>query len=582
MKTFKQFVFICEKLNKTFDEDAHTKVWNYFISNPDYTEVRDALVNGDKEKALQLMRAEVEKARGDANHPLNFAKADDSEFATTGEGKNKRANREASDEDIFNQEIEKAVSGVKSLAGQKKFRDSVEKGFPARKTGGSKAEISRGWRSAGGTNATPKADIEIYDPDNEKNRRGVSLKKAGGSQIASAESGELQATYKAAAKSFVQRFYGDKSKEERKKIEKEINDAARRVGEINTQQRTASDDRQKTQLKDSGQEVLDKLHDKYPNLTRLVTQVSTTGDAKFLGRNAPGSAGTILTGDKAKPAEEQPSARPRNAKPKERGRPGNVKIDNKEAPTKSNQEQPKQGPIAYKEFQRKSRSSELRSKGVGQERDERIAAEIERVKQEKEISAAEKRKEKYDERKRQAQQEAELEQQSSAAQQDLAAAEQEKADAQRDLETNSDGTKTYLQHRAQKRINNPNLNSRLTAADNAVQVANTTIADIQARAAQAAEKPEPKPQAQQQTQPQRTEPVDTKPTTEPKPVETPKPQEPQQTPKPQEPQQTPKPQEPQQTPNPQEPQETPVDKKEKGRKKLEARMDAAGQRLGLQ
>ena len=55
-----------------------------FISNPEYTEVRDALKNKDKNKALELMRAELEKARGDSNHPLNFAKADDSEFAMTG------------------------------------------------------------------------------------------------------------------------------------------------------------------------------------------------------------------------------------------------------------------------------------------------------------------------------------------------------------------------------------------------------------------------------------------------------------------------------------------------------------------
>jgi hypothetical protein len=228
------------------------------------------------------------------------------------------------------------------------------------------------------------------------------------------------------------------------------------------------------------------------------------------------------------------------------GRVGPAEPD---ADKKSNQAKTQQGPITYKTFERRQRISQLQSSI---------------------------------EQKRQAQQAAELEQQSAAAQQALKDAEQEKADAQRDLETNSDGTKTYLQHRAQKRINNSNLNSRLTAADNAVQAANTTIADIQARASQAAEKPEPKPQAQQQTQPQRTEPVDTKPTTEPKPVETPKSQEPQQTPKPQEPQQTPKPQEPQETPNPQEPQETSVDKKERGRKKLEARMDASGQRLGLQ
>ena len=550
MKSFREFIFICEKLNKTFDEDAHAKVWNYFISNPEYTEVRDAIKSGNKDRALELMRAELERARGDSDHPLNFAKADDSEFAMTGEGRNKRANREDSDREKFDTEIEKAIGGVTSLATQKKFKDAVEKGFPARKTGASKAELSKTWSGAGGKNTTPKADLEVYDPENEKNRRGISLKKAGGSQIASAEAGELQGTYKAAAKSFVQRFYGDKSKEERRRIEKEINDAARRVGEINNQQKTATTDDQKTQLRDSGQEILDNLHDKYPNLTRLVTQVSTTGDKKFKGKNAPGSAGTIVTGDKAKPAEQQPSARPRNAKPKDRGRPGNTKIDNKEAPTKSNQAQPQQGPKTLKQFDREARTAELRSKGIGSERDERISAEQEAAKQSKKESQAAARQARFDARK---------------AQKALADAEREQADAS--VIKYPDGTPVprknqyYLQ-------NNPDAAqqhaARQQAATQAVQQAQTTIADIETRAAQAREKSKPQPEAprpQQSQQPQRTEPVDTKPQ---QPVE-----------------KTPE------QPIPQSQPETPEQKKRK-RERTEAersdmrrRMDSAGQAQGL-
>jgi hypothetical protein len=402
MNTFLEFRFICicEKLNKTFDEDAHAKVWNYFISNPEYTEVRDALKSGNKDRALELMRAELERASRDSDHPLNFAKADDSEFAMTGEGKNKRSNREDSDREQFDAEIEKATGGVTSLATQKKFKDAVEKGFPARKTGASKAELSKTWSSAGGTNTTPKADLEVYDPENEKNRRGISLKKAGGSQIASAEGGELKGTYKAATKNLVKKLTDFKSKEERKKIEREIMNAATRVADINDQARSANDD-EKERLKNSGQEILDKIHDKYPNLTRLVTQVSTTGDEKFRGRNAPGSAGTIVTGDKAKPAEQQPSARPRNAKPKDKGRPGNVKIDNRPGKTKSNQAQPQQGPKTLKQFDREARTAELRSKGIGVERDERISTEREAVKQEKKERQAAERQTRYDARKAQ-------------------------------------------------------------------------------------------------------------------------------------------------------------------------------------
>ena len=33
MKSFVDFRFICEKLNKTHDEDSQSKLWNYFIAN---------------------------------------------------------------------------------------------------------------------------------------------------------------------------------------------------------------------------------------------------------------------------------------------------------------------------------------------------------------------------------------------------------------------------------------------------------------------------------------------------------------------------------------------------------------------
>ena len=109
--------------------------------------------------------------------------------------------------------------------------------------------------------------------------------------------------------------------------------------------------------------------------------------------------------------------------------------------------------------------------------------------------------------------------QASAAQQALSDAEEEKFAAQRDLETNSDGSKSYIQHHAQKRINNPELNARLTAADNAVQTATVNLSNFVAKAQevqkskpQQPQKPEPQ-QPQPQLQPQQPEP--TKPQPEP-------------------------------------------------------------------
>jgi len=132
----------------------------------------------------------------------------------------------------------------------------------------------------------------------------------------------------------------------------------------------------------------------------------------------------------------------------------------------------------------------------------------------------------------------------------LSDAEDERKQAQRELETNSDGSKTYLQHQAQKRRNNPDLDARLTAADTAITTAQNNLTDFRARA-QAAEKPKPEPTKPEapKPEPQRTEPVDTKPTPQP---------------------------------------ETPEQKKRK-RERTEAeradtrrRMDAAGQRLGME
>ena len=47
MKTFKQFIILCEKYS---EEHAHRKLWNYFISHPEHgKDVRDAILNKDYE-----------------------------------------------------------------------------------------------------------------------------------------------------------------------------------------------------------------------------------------------------------------------------------------------------------------------------------------------------------------------------------------------------------------------------------------------------------------------------------------------------------------------------------------------------
>ena len=111
---------------------------------------------------------------------------------------------------------------------------------------------------------------------------------------------------------------------------------------------------------------------------------------------------------------------------------------------------------------------------------------------------------------RQAQAQQELETQQAA--QALKDAEKEKAEAQKAIETNPDGSKTYLQYQGQKIQNNPELNTRLVAANQNIQTASVTLDTIRQRAAQA---------QQRQTQPApEQQPVQTQPAPEQQPVQT--------------------------------------------------------------
>ena len=328
MKTFVEFILICEKLNKTHDENSQSKLWNYFIANPDDRKIRDLILNNDLKKAEEEIKKQVSAAKTNPEHPLNFANAGDEEFS-------KKEGRQPNDEQDYNNFLDDSVSGLLALGKQKKLRSAIEKGFPSRVTGSGASELSKKFKEAGGTDKTPKGDLEIYNPDDPKDRRGISMKKGAGAQLASAEGGELKGMYKIAAKEFIKKFHSNKSKEERGRIEKEIMSDAERLSAIGRLQKTAGEasdvDKQKQNLKNVSQGISDRLLDKYPQFERLLSQVATSGKGKFKGND--GTAGIVLTGKNkgkeasAKPAEQQKSSKPRLALPKGTSRPGNLKID---------------------------------------------------------------------------------------------------------------------------------------------------------------------------------------------------------------------------------------------------------------
>ena len=67
------------------------------------------------------------------------------------------------------------------------------------------------------------------------------MKKGAGAQLASAEGDELKGMFKVATKEYVKKFHNNKSKEERKSIEKEIMNDADRLSAIGRLQKTSGE-----------------------------------------------------------------------------------------------------------------------------------------------------------------------------------------------------------------------------------------------------------------------------------------------------------------------------------------------------
>jgi hypothetical protein len=593
MKTFQEFIFICEKLNKTHDENSQSKIWNYFIANPDNQVVRDLLIRKDYKGAEEEIKKQVDAAKNDPEHPLNFGNAGEDEFS-------KESGRQTEDEEPYNNFLDDSISGLLALSKEKKIRKSIERGLPSRVAGKSQAELSKRFSRDGGTDKTSKGDLEIFDPNNDKFRVGVSMKKGKGAQLASAESGELKGMVSSAAREYVKKFHSDKSKEEREKIEQEIMGGIEIVAQNQIDMKTADRDTQKN-LKTASQEVLDGLRRDYPQLTRLINQVATSGKGKF--KSQQGVADVVLTGKEgdveasAIPSVKQKSSSLRAALPKGRSkttgisRPGNTKIDYKpEKEAKSNQQQPQQGPKSFQQFNREVRMSELRAKGVGSERDAKIEAEKAAIEQERKERQELERKARYELRK--------SEKQVAQADRELEDANDEMQDASvpidpdtkkpvlRQFIKNIEGhiaadptsrtSRVNLQRRTRAELR---LSNAQTNRDNAAATHDTNVQQVQAVQAPASQE-----QPQQQTQPPTPQQQTQPPTPQEQPAPVPAPQEqPAPVPVPQE-QPAPVPAPVEQPPASQEPQqEKPEDKKpKKGLQGLLKRMDTAATRNNLE
>jgi hypothetical protein len=286
------------------DEHAFVNVWNHSVDK-------------GHAQSREKMHAEINKAKTDPNHPLNFHKINSAGF--------KGGKKENSSPEKYYKELHHAADTIHDVANHKDFHDSVKNKEHASVAGGSRGVVANSWKKHGATNATSKADIKI-------GHHGISYKKSGGSQLMSGESAETKATYHHAAAALHHAGHIDAA--QHAIITQHADKAAYHLAAM----KDSTSDAEKRVHRDAAQAHINAAHKVHPKLNNFVHHEAASGHAKFSG--GEGSASYIVTSynektgsasihhvNDYKKSKPQDLASPRAAAPKGRGRPGNLKID---------------------------------------------------------------------------------------------------------------------------------------------------------------------------------------------------------------------------------------------------------------
>jgi len=458
MKSFGDFIFICEEKKgrsgpKYNYEVALVNLYNHLIKGTDKGNqkgkiLRGIVSRGDTEELTDFLAQELNSAKNDEKHPLHFNNADDEGF--TG-GKKTDAHR-----DSYYGELEDQFYTFLNDSQSKLGKSLISQGYTVKRLGDDKIPLSKSGKSAYGKDSdTSKADIVFQHPIRPERENYSSLKKASGAVSASAGADETAGNYTVGMRNALQLALksGRITKDQAKQLEKEGDSRIASLKDAMSGSKGMSKEQQKDLLPQ-----LDKLRgnieDLIPGTERETAKAQLSGAGKFQ-KAIDSFLSTGRGGGRKKKPEEVSGTN-------QRMRLGKGTTKTKEGPV--------QRPVTS--------TGDIKPPKTG------------------EPSTF-----------------ASFSKQTSSAQKALDDAEREQADASVIRFPNGKPVPRKNQYYLQ---NNPDAAqqhaARQEVAAQAVQQAQTSIADIRAKAAQAREKTKPQPEAPKpQQQPQRTEPVDTKP-----------------------------------------------------------------------
>jgi len=319
MLTFSDYQSLQEATKSGYsDEHALSALWNHAVTHPEASRLLSS---------PEHLHREIEAAKKDKKHPLNFANATD---GFTG---GKKPEHEAA----YYNELRHAAHAVHGMANHPSFKKAVAQKYQARVTGSEAGQLSDTWKSSGAKNTTSKADIVLSHPKKPEERMGISLKK-GDSQLMSAEPNEFHATYSHAVAQHAKANRGFTAQHHR-----EVMGHVEKIqSNLNAMQYT-NDRNELHRLRDEAQQHMNDIHEKHPGLLQHVAHEAATGHGKF-GHGETGTATHLVTtiaGQAPHIHDTETNNQPikvgiprialpkgkKNKKKSDENRPGNVKMD---------------------------------------------------------------------------------------------------------------------------------------------------------------------------------------------------------------------------------------------------------------
>lgn len=249
------------------DEHATAHMWNHAVKHG---------IAHD----TNAMHNELEKAKKDKTHPLSFHNEKLTDKGFSG-GKKTDKHKES-----YYKEMETASHTVSALANHPNFKQAIKEQHHAKVMGAERGKLSPLWKSHGAKENTPaaisKSDMAIGPKGQEHSGIKISLKRGGGSQLASSGPEEMAAMHEHAANEML-KHHGDYKKlsaAEKKNHKSSIMSRISTVKEHMNSARGKADEGKQHHISEANK-VIKSVQKDYPHLNHYLRKEATSGQGKF-------------------------------------------------------------------------------------------------------------------------------------------------------------------------------------------------------------------------------------------------------------------------------------------------------------